>query len=228
MIEIDDSESQEETIVSEHDDNGYSSDDDDNDDSDHIDIEVLLGAPRHDRWIGRQQVTEQEISWQRGLRIDNAVSDATQHQRRPVLFAIVSHNDGTTRYYAWSPPPNNVPLGRDILKTFYLTRTSPRYLTCGAQGGGVNNTNPLAPHQHRQLVDAFLQVLCPRYSSLVHVTQYKQSVRNDSLALLREYFEATELGQLRHCYHYEDEAHCDESVCVDALDDALPLFLWEF
>lgn len=270
MIEIKDSSSdngqeEEETIISEQDhdydyrkDEENEDDDEDHDhssdgarDSDDIDIEKHLGYGVQQRWLSLQNVTEQEISWQRGLRFDGAVSDATQYGRRPVLFAVQSMYDkdhrgsgdykdckdckdvhGTTRYYAWWPPHDNVSLGRDVLKTFYLTRTSLRYFVQSVNHSSNNNSNNSKttapqPRQHRQLVNAFLHILCPTYAPLSLITQYKQSVRNDSLRLLREYFGTIDLGRLRHVYHYADEEHCDESVCADELDDALPLFLWE-
>jgi hypothetical protein len=214
---------EEETIISEH------SNDDDDDESESCIIDKEEDPEPGPCWLDKERVSEEDISWNRSVRIDSAVSGAMQSQRQPVLFAVKSMGQSSNnivepvRYYAWWPP--SVRLGRDVLKTLYLMRACPRYHQESVDER--TDTVVTTPQQHRNIVFALLCVLCPRYS-LDKVRKHRGSVRNDAFFLLKQYFgTATHLGRLSHVYWYEDEEHGNDSICADSLDDTLALFQWE-
>ena len=171
-------------------------------------------SPSEERWLAREKPTEEELSWNRSLRVSGAISDAVRSARRPVLFTVTStaFMYSSVYWYAWWPPTADESLGRDVLKTFLLTRTAQRY----------RRDDDLSIHH--ALTKAFIQVLSspPQPDTTTTTTEYQESV-----ALLRHYFGTLDLGQVRHVYFYEDAEHFSHSVYSETLDDNLPVYHWQ-
>ena len=183
-------------------------------------IDVLLRTG--DRWVRRECLTDEDLSWNRCMRLAGAIYDAVRNKRKPVLFHVEAHLQSSHQcgHYAWWPPVDDEPLGVDVLKTMLVTRLSPRYRDKSNPSNADEDDDGL--HMHRALVSAFIQVLCspPGTPELVD-TEYANSV-----ALMRFYFETTQLGQLKPVYFYDDEPHINEAVYAEDLDYNLPVFHW--
>jgi hypothetical protein len=183
--------------------------------------DVLLS--RAGRWVKRECLTDEDLSWNRCMRLSGAIYDAVRYKRKPVLFHVESHSQlSQCCHYAWWPPADEEPLAVDVLKTMLVTRLSPRYRVKSNPNHAAADDDDDGLQRHRALINAFIQVLCspPDTPELVD-TEYANSV-----ALLRFYFETVELGQLRQVYFYDDEPHIDGAVYAEDLDYNLPVFHW--
>lgn len=165
--------------------------------------------PVLERWIDKQQPTEEEISWSWRGRMHSAIYDALKSQSKPIMFVVTSQFTSHIYWYVWYPPKNEA-LAADVLKTLILTRTSARY--------SKDNHR-----QHRKLVCALIQVLA---SEMDYDANSHNKNDNESYELLKYYFNRIDLGRINHLYFYDADDHFDSSVYAESLDNNLAMYNW--
>jgi len=207
----------------------------DNEEEEDLPTLLLLQRPGDERWIQRQRLSEQEMPWNHHIRMSSAVSDALLSNSTPILFELHRSVKTTTcrqcprtLYCAWWPSMQHEALGRDVLKTLWVT------LDCVERywGGDGDNVSSLQPLLHRSLIRALVQVTA--HATPLGGAMEFDGDREEAESLLREYFGpdlspgCPELGRLRHVYFYEHEKHWgDSSVYIGALDIKLATFHWQ-